>query len=134
MSTAPTSILYGKLGQRSLNPIPHYQNMKRPISRRSIPPKISTIPRQQSEASDYLNLYQLAVEKQRLSQELQTIEQRSQQIEKRLAVINHQMDRLKKNTPSPGATGVSNPSLPGLNPTKKSSGRSTGYETFMLDY
>ncbi|MDJ1177566.1 hypothetical protein PJF56_01690 [Roseofilum sp. BLCC_M91] len=108
--------------------------MKRPISRRSIPPKISTIPRQESEASDYLNLYQLAVEKQRLANELQTIEQRSQQIEKRLAIINRQMDRLKKNTPAPGATSASNPSLPGLNPTKKTSGRSTSYETFLLDY
>lgn len=108
--------------------------MKRPISRRSIPPKISTIPRQQSEASDYLNLYQLAVEKQRLANELQTIEQRSQQIEKRLAIINRQMDQLKKNTPPPGTTSASNPSLPGLNPTKKTSGRSTNYETFLLDY
>jgi len=108
--------------------------MKRPISRRSIPPKISTIPRQQSESSDYLNLYQLAVEKQRLANELQTLEQRGYQIEKRLAVINRQMDQLKKNIPSPGATSASNPSLPGLNPTKKSSGRSTNYETFLLDY
>lgn len=108
--------------------------MKRPISRRSIPPKISTIPRQQSEASDYLNLYQLAVERQRLANELQTIEQRSQQIERRLAVINRQMNQLKKNTPYPGAISASNPSLPGLNPTKKSSGQSTNYETFLLDY
>ena len=108
--------------------------MKRPISRRCIPPKISTIPRQHSEASDYLNLYQLAVEKQRLSQELHTIEQRGHQIAQRLAVINRQMDQLKKNPPSPCFTSGSNPSLPGLNPSRNLSHQSTGYETFMLDY
>ena len=110
--------------------------MKRPISRRSIPPKISTIPRQQSEASDYLNLYQLAVEKQRLCQELQTIEQRTHQIHNRLAVIHHHMDRLKKNTPalSPEPSASSNPSLPGLNPTRTQSAQVESYDVLTLDY
>ncbi|MDJ1185443.1 hypothetical protein [Roseofilum casamattae] len=110
--------------------------MKRPISRRSIPPKISTIPRQQCEASDYLNLYQLAVEKQRLCQELQTIEQRTHQIQTRLAAINHHMNRLKKNTPSlsPDRSSSSNPSLPGLNPTRIQSARAQSYDMLTLDY
>ncbi len=103
--------------------------MKRPISRRSIPPKISTIPRQQSEATDYLSLYQLAIEKERLERELQTLEQRSYQIQNRLAVIGYHMDRLKKNTPSIGASTCSHPSLPGLNPTK-----SKRYDVLMVDY
>ncbi|KAM3104145.1 hypothetical protein [Phormidesmis sp. 146-35] len=59
-------------------------------------PRISTMPRQQTEAAAYLNLYKLSVEKKRLQYELETIEQRRQRIEKRLAFLDSQVAELEK--------------------------------------
>lgn len=59
-------------------------------------PKFSSIPRQKSEATAYLDSYKLAIEKKRLQQELQTIDQRRQQISRRLALIDTQVSQLEK--------------------------------------
>jgi hypothetical protein len=59
-------------------------------------PKISTMPRQKTEAAAYLNLYKLSVEKKRLQYELETIEQRHQKIQKRLAFLDGQVAELEK--------------------------------------
>ncbi|WP_448571086.1 hypothetical protein [Trichothermofontia sp.] len=56
-----------------------------------IRPRISTMPRQQSEASFQLDLYKLAVEKRRLEQELKKIEQRRHQIQQRLSLLAKQI-------------------------------------------
>ncbi|UZQ55386.1 hypothetical protein OOK60_04740 [Trichothermofontia sichuanensis B231] len=56
-----------------------------------IRPRISTMPRQPSEASFQLDLYKLAVEKKRLEQELRKIEQRRHQIQQRLSLLEKQI-------------------------------------------
>ena len=56
-----------------------------------IRPKISTMPRQRTEASVYLDVYKLVVERKRLQQELQKIEQRSHQIHQRMAQLDQQI-------------------------------------------
>lgn len=61
-----------------------------------IRPKISTMPRHQSEASCQLELYKLVTEKQRLEHELKLVEQRQQQINQRLAVINQHIESTEK--------------------------------------
>jgi chromosome segregation ATPase len=65
-------------------------------SQTEIRPKVSTMPRQKTEAAAYLNLYKLSVEKKRLQYELETIEQRQQRIQKRLAFLNSQVAELEK--------------------------------------
>jgi hypothetical protein len=59
-------------------------------------PRISTMPRQNTEAAAYLNLYKLSVEKKRLQYELGTIDQRRQRIQKRLAFLDSQVSELEK--------------------------------------
>ncbi len=59
-------------------------------------PKISTMPRQASEAASYLDLHKLVIEKRRLQQELDAIEQRKQQIDARLETLITQIDTLKE--------------------------------------
>lgn len=69
--------------------------MRSPIGRRIIRPKISTMPRQQNQATAYLQIYQLAVEKKRLQEELQAIEDRKFNISQRLESITQQIDFLE---------------------------------------
>ncbi|MEB3211480.1 MAG: hypothetical protein VKL39_08995 [Leptolyngbyaceae bacterium] len=69
--------------------------MRRSPIRSNIRPKISSMPRQKSEASAYLDIYKLVVEKKRLQQELESIEQRRVQISDRLNVINAKVDSLE---------------------------------------
>ncbi|MBD0334961.1 MAG: hypothetical protein ICV62_05700 [Cyanobacteria bacterium Co-bin13] len=57
-------------------------------AQRKILPKISTLPRQRTEAAHYLDLYKLTVEKKRLQQELQSLEERQQQIKQRLEELD----------------------------------------------
>lgn len=61
-------------------------------------PKVSTLPRQRSEAAQYLDMYKLAIEKKRLQQELQQMQQRQQQIQRRLAEIDGQAQDLDDKT------------------------------------
>lgn len=68
-----------------------------PQSPRSrIQPKISTLPRQRSEATNYLDIYKLVIEKKRLQKELETLTQRQQQIQQHLDIINRQVAALKE--------------------------------------
>lgn len=59
-------------------------------------PKISTLPRQHTEASHYLDLYKLTVEKKRLQTELQNLEERRQRIQQRLTEIEGQTLELEQ--------------------------------------
>ncbi len=68
--------------------------MRTPAKGRILP-KISTMPRQQTEAAAVLDLYKLAIEKNRLQQELQDIEQRRLQIISRLTVLESQVGSLE---------------------------------------
>lgn len=69
--------------------------MHRSPIRSNIRPKISTMPRQESEAAAYLDIYKLVVEKKRLQQELVSIEQRHEQINNRLNVLENQIQTLE---------------------------------------
>jgi predicted nucleic acid-binding Zn-ribbon protein len=68
-------------------------SFSRPPSR--INPKISTMPRQQSESAHYLDVYKLTIEKKRLKQELESLEKRRDRIEERLNVIEDQIQDLE---------------------------------------
>lgn len=61
-----------------------------------IRPKVSTMPRNKTEASCQLELYKLITEKQRLNQELELVQQRTQQINQRLSVLNTQIGSTEK--------------------------------------
>lgn len=103
-------------------------------SQRPILPKISTMPRQKTEATLYRSLYQLAVEKKRLQEELESLGQRFETVTQRLEQIENQIQGLEtdvkqiaqpkpietKTTPSPSST-----------PTKPKPG---AVSTFTLDY
>jgi hypothetical protein len=65
-------------------------------SRGPIRPKISTMPRPQSEASLQLDVYKLVMEKQRIQAELRLIEQREQQLIQRLSVVENTMAETEK--------------------------------------
>ncbi len=64
-------------------------------ARGQIRPKISTLPRQQTEATAFLDIYKLVIEKKRLEQELQGMEQRRQQIVDRLSLLETQVSTLE---------------------------------------
>lgn len=65
---------------------------QRPPSR--IHPKVSTLPRQRTEAAHYLDLYKLTVEKKRIQQEIDNLEKRRERLYARLAEIDQEADRL----------------------------------------
>lgn len=70
--------------------------MHRNPAKGQIRAKISTMPRQQSEAAAFLDIYKLVIEKKRLQQELQGMDQRRQQILDRLPILEHQIAALEK--------------------------------------
>ncbi|CBN55885.1 MULTISPECIES: hypothetical protein [Kamptonema] len=67
-------------------------------ARGTIRPKISTMPRPKTEASMQLELYKLAMEKQRIQQELRVLEQRKQQLQERLIIVNNEVVEVEKKT------------------------------------
>jgi cell division septum initiation protein DivIVA len=66
------------------------------IPKGQIRPKISTMPRQQTEAAAYLDIYKLVIEKKRLRQELEGMDDRRQKICDRLAILEQQIVALEK--------------------------------------
>ena len=63
-------------------------------------PRISSMPRQKTEAAAYLSLYKLSIEKKRLQYELETIEQRRQSIQKRLVLLESQVAEASRSAES----------------------------------
>ncbi|MBF2036561.1 MAG: hypothetical protein IGR92_14070 [Leptolyngbyaceae cyanobacterium T60_A2020_046] len=55
------------------------------------------MPRQQTEASHYLDIYKLTVEKKRLQQELTALDQRRDRIQDRLTTLERQITELDHN-------------------------------------
>ncbi len=120
--------------------------MRSPISRRIIQPKFSTMPRQKNQATVYLEIYQLAVEKNRLQAELQAIEKRKVNISQRLEAIAEQIDFLEKsaheiksNSPESESPQAETTQDPVQSPAEKKSepkDPQPGYhlETMTLDY
>lgn len=64
----------------------------RPPSR--IFPKVSTLPRQRTEAAHYLDMYKLTIEKKRIQQELDNISQKQRLLQDRLTEIDDQLGTL----------------------------------------
>lgn len=67
---------------------PHFQQGQ-------IRPKVSTMPRQKTEAAAYLDIYKLVNEKTRLQKELEALEQRRGLIQQRLTTIEAQVEQLE---------------------------------------
>ena len=114
--------------------------MRRNLAKGRIHPKISTMPRQQSEAAAFLDIYKLVIEKKRLQQELESMEQRRQQILTRLVVLDSQVAELENTahqlrdaSSTPDASASPAPIAP---PFKHSMRTSTGdtIDALFLEY
>lgn len=89
-------------------------------------PKVSTMPRQNNEAAQYLDLYKVAAEKQRLEKELAAIEQRQLQIQQRLQVLEKRAEEM---------THTVNSEVQVVKVTEPTPPPPTGnYQTFVLEY
>lgn len=95
-----------------------------------IRPKISTMPRQKTEAAAYLDIYKLVNEKTRLQQELQTLEERRDRIQTRLeeltpqiAALEQSAHQLRDDVPSSAPSIASVKAAPASDPN-----------TFLLEY
>jgi hypothetical protein len=101
--------------------------MSYPFAKARSTPKISTLPRQQSEATAHLEIYKLLVEKNRLQQELATLDQRRHQILDRLSVLNTEVAQLDKAaSPNPAEQKTAAPANP--------FGHSEAFNTLFLEY
>lgn len=119
--------------------------MRRNLAKGRIQPKISTMPRQQSEAAAFLDIYKLVIEKKRLQQELESMDQRRQQILTRLEALNSQVATLENSAhqmrdpataPNTAASttvsSVRSRTKPAAKPA--SNAEVETFETFFLDY
>jgi hypothetical protein len=99
---------------------------------RPIRPKISTMPRPKSEASAYLNMYQLAVEKKRLQQELQQIQQRCLLIQQRLVDLDRQIAETAADYQQPQSLSKSPSSttIKSVDPTQETK----DFKTMLVEY
>lgn len=105
-------------------------------------PKISTMPRRQSESAHYLDIYRLTVEKKRLQQELAELENRQRQVQGRLEKLDGQIQTLKQGAetwgdripiPSP-TTGIAAPQSRVYPPPVPPVAPAAPYETLTLEY
>ncbi|TVP62586.1 MAG: gas vesicle protein [Leptolyngbya sp. LCM1.Bin17] len=111
-------------------------------------PKVSTMPRQRTEADDYLDMYKLTVEKKRIQQEIDSINQRRQRLLARLADIEqqteglgncaeglrHQASATATPKPSPPRTSHSIPTSTVYLPDRANPSAPQDYSTVVLDY
>lgn len=105
--------------------------MQPPYRGRSCP-KISTMPRQRTEAAVHLQLYKLAIERRRLQQELHALEQRQQQIQRQMCLIEHQMAEVSGQSPVPPIRQPLNP--PALTNLPPHMPPSDQFDTLFLEY
>lgn len=101
--------------------------MTRKLTRAKSYPKISTMPRAQSEATAHLEMYKLLVEKKRLQQELESIDRRRCEILERLTVLQTEVDQLG----IPPAHPTVQPSAPQAKPHEQAH---DSFSTFVLEY
>jgi chromosome segregation ATPase len=108
--------------------------MRRPISKSHIRPKISTMPRQKTEAAAFLDLHKITVEKKRLQQELHSLDERRAIIQQRLDVINEQVvgieGQIQVMRTDDGITTTSSPS----SSHTFTNTHGQAFDTLMLDY
>ena len=105
---------------------------RRPIV---MPPRISTMPRAQTESRLHLERYQIAIEKSRLEKELETLEFRQVEIKARLIKLADQaaltatlQENLAQQSASTSSQGAS------TSPTAIKTFNSDSYQTFTLDF
>lgn len=102
-------------------------------------PKISTMPRQQSESSQYLTMYQLTIEKKRLQQELASLDQRRDRIQNRLAVLAQEIETVEgqaqqlRKTDESASVVLSEPNCVVYSPDQPSD-RQDSFHSVTLDY
>lgn len=106
-------------------------------------PKISTMPRQRTEATHHLDMYKLSVEKTRIQQELEYLDQRRQRLMVRLAAIHQQTDDLEHlagtqpRSGEPSGQARASDHAPTSNvylPERATAHAPTDYSTVVLDY
>jgi septal ring factor EnvC (AmiA/AmiB activator) len=107
--------------------------MYRQLAKGLIRPKISTMPRQKSEASALLDTYKLVIEKKRLEQEQQTIEARRDQIADRLVVLKQQITVLEQSVSEMRDQKTPDPVMPLAGRTTAPTA-SSKFEMEFLDY
>jgi phage shock protein A len=95
-----------------------------------IRPKITTMPRNQSEASNQLELYKLVTEQQRIKQELAFIEQRSVLLKQRLCTLKTQIDTTDNNIKQ---LRHSESTVPAIT-RPKTFFQTNNYQTFEIEY
>ncbi|MBW4514097.1 MAG: hypothetical protein KME11_02590 [Timaviella obliquedivisa GSE-PSE-MK23-08B] len=111
------------------------------IPKGQIRPKISTMPRQQTEAAAYLDIYKLVIEKKRLRQELEGMDDRRQQICDRLTILEqhivaleqtaHQVRDAEATPANSDSPQVPASPLPARQPTKLTD---AAFDTLFLNY
>jgi predicted nucleic acid-binding Zn-ribbon protein len=107
--------------------------MRRNMARGTIRPKISTMPRQKSEAAAFLDIYKLVVEKKRLQQELYSIDERRQQICDRLAVLEQHIEKTEATVQQIRTASEQDVNAPKLT-TRPPAPSSNTFETLFLEY
>ena len=95
-----------------------------------IRPKVSTMPRQKTEAAAYLDIYKLVNEKKRLQQELETLEQRRDRIQQRLQAIETQVEQLEQSA----HTLRDDPPLPQKKAIPTATSEASEFSTLFLEY
>ncbi|MER3435079.1 MAG: hypothetical protein C4288_17090 [Leptolyngbya sp. ERB_1_1] len=83
------------------------------------------MPCSQTEATAYLNLYKLSIEKKRLQSELDSIEQRRYRIQKRLSFLESQVAEMQQPSPTSSAKLAS---------VTKNSAPDSALNTLFLEY
>jgi len=108
----------------------------RRIPQNRIQPKISTMPRQRTEAAAFLDIYKLVIERKRLQQELENMEQRRQQITSRLAALDVQVAELEQTAHEMRSQVDSASTALKITPKKPKESllQPEDFETFFLEY
>ncbi len=96
------------------------------------PPRISTMPRPQTEARMHLERYQMAIEKSRLEKELEMLEFRQVQIQARLTQFAQQAVTTAQLQQEAVAQDTKNNPIQKKHPVKTFNSES--YQTFLLDF
>jgi hypothetical protein len=96
------------------------------------PPRISTMPRAQTEARLHLDRYQIAIEKKRLEKELETIESRQVQIRARL--IQFTQEEVATAQLQQQVAPENSPAIPTQKKHPVKTFNSESYQTFLLDF
>lgn len=105
-------------------------SMKKIRNRGAIRPKVTTMPRSKSEASNQLELYKLVTEQQRIKQELNFIEQRTVLLKQRLITLKTQIEDTERNIQN--LRGIEAKNSPVSRP--QIFFESNNYQTFDIEY